>query len=229
MAPMLCLPEGLLRVRVMSGTPDTLEVKAMVPFANAASGLPEGASVTESVSTTSAYISLDVWRTLARLQGRAGVFALDSVGMLGLEFAFDGVFLSDQSASQLPSGHGRDESFVPWQVDAPQELAHPPLRLDNLSQGVGLGGAYGSSIAHLDEELGDDIVVVLDLDGEERGANELLERIDDTVQELEHQQRLDLGGGCREVEEVRVREAEDEGRWVCAREVDEVRSGRGVL
>lgn len=38
----------------MSGTPDTLEVKAMEPLAKAASGRPEGASVTVRVSMTSA-------------------------------------------------------------------------------------------------------------------------------------------------------------------------------
>lgn len=83
----------------MSGTPDTLEVKAIVPFANAASGLPEGAKVTDSVSTMSAYISLEVWRTLDRLQGRADALLLLNVGMLELEFGFDGVFLRVVSQS----------------------------------------------------------------------------------------------------------------------------------
>ena len=36
----------------------------------AASGLPEGASVTDKVSTISAYISLDVCLTLALLHGK---------------------------------------------------------------------------------------------------------------------------------------------------------------
>lgn len=71
---MLCFPDGLVRDRVMSGTPDTFDVNAMVPFANAASGLPDGARVTDSVSTISAYISFDVCRTFARLHGKAGVF-----------------------------------------------------------------------------------------------------------------------------------------------------------
>ena len=60
--------------KVMSGTPDTLQVNAIVPLAKAARGLPEGASVTDKVSTMSAYISLDVCRTLALLHGKAVEF-----------------------------------------------------------------------------------------------------------------------------------------------------------
>jgi hypothetical protein len=41
----------------------------MLPFARAESGRPEGAMVTESVSTMSTYSSLEVWRTFARRQG----------------------------------------------------------------------------------------------------------------------------------------------------------------
>lgn len=48
---------------------------AIVPFANAASGLPEGARVTDKVSMRSTYSSLDVCRTFALRQGRAGVLA----------------------------------------------------------------------------------------------------------------------------------------------------------
>ena len=65
-------PPDADRVRSRSGVPDILEVKAMEPLAKAANGLPEGASVTERVSTISTYSSLLVWRTLARRQGIAG-------------------------------------------------------------------------------------------------------------------------------------------------------------
>lgn len=84
MLPKLCFPDGPVRVRTISGTPDTLDVKAMVPLANAARGRPDGASVTESVSTKSAYSSLDVWRTFARRQGSAEPFCATSVGALEL-------------------------------------------------------------------------------------------------------------------------------------------------
>ncbi len=47
----------------------------MDPFANAERGRPEGAIVMERVSTMSTYISLDVCRTFARRQGRAGPVA----------------------------------------------------------------------------------------------------------------------------------------------------------
>lgn len=69
-----CLPEGVERFNKRSGTPEILDVKAIVPFANAANGRPEGASVTERVSTKSTYSSLEVCRTLALRQGNAGVF-----------------------------------------------------------------------------------------------------------------------------------------------------------
>lgn len=77
----------------MSGTPDTLEVNAMVPLANAASGLPDGASVTDRVSTISAYISLDVCRTLALLHGRAVEFDGSKGGVLEFDMALKGAFL----------------------------------------------------------------------------------------------------------------------------------------
>lgn len=47
----------------------------MVPFANAAKGRPEGANVTDKVSTKSTYSSLEVCRTFALRHGKAGVFA----------------------------------------------------------------------------------------------------------------------------------------------------------
>lgn len=48
----------------------------MEPFAKAASGRPEGASVTQRASTMSTYNSLLVWRTFARRQGIAGPFVI---------------------------------------------------------------------------------------------------------------------------------------------------------
>jgi hypothetical protein len=72
---MFCRPEGVERFRRRSGTPDILEVKAIVPFAKAPRGRPDGASVTVRVSTISTYSSLEVCRTFALRHGRAGVFA----------------------------------------------------------------------------------------------------------------------------------------------------------
>ena len=66
------LPPDAESVRSRSGTPEIFDVNAMEPLANAANGLPDGASVTESLSTISTYSSLLVWRTLARRQGIAG-------------------------------------------------------------------------------------------------------------------------------------------------------------
>lgn len=84
MLPRLCFPDGPVRVKRMSGTPETLHVNAMVPLAKAASGRPDGASVTVSVSTTSAYISFEVWRTFARRHGSAGALEAAWEGALEL-------------------------------------------------------------------------------------------------------------------------------------------------
>lgn len=91
---MLCFPDGLVRERVISGTPETFDVKAIVPFAKAAKGLPDGASVTDRVSTTSAYISFEVCRTFARLQGKDGVFeGINDGEFEPAKFEPSGVFL----------------------------------------------------------------------------------------------------------------------------------------
>jgi hypothetical protein len=182
---MLCLPDGLVNVNVMSGTPETLEVNAIVPLANAASGLPDGARVTDNVSTTSAYISLEVCRTFDRRQGRAGVLLLANVEKLEPEIGFEGVFL--EKGQNLYSQQPVWKPFVlPWQVDASEKFAHPSFDLDNLSQCVWLRRTDCTSVAHLRQQLSNDIVVVFELDGQERRANEVFQRIDDPVQELEH-------------------------------------------
>ncbi len=59
-------------MRRRSGTPEILDVNVIDPLAKAAKGLPDGARVTESVSTMSTYSSLLVCRTLARRHGIAG-------------------------------------------------------------------------------------------------------------------------------------------------------------
>lgn len=48
-----CFPLGVLKLNNISGTPEISAVKAMVPFANAERGRPEGAIMTERVSTMS--------------------------------------------------------------------------------------------------------------------------------------------------------------------------------
>lgn len=75
---MLCCPDGEESVRSRSGTPDILAVNAIVPFANAAIGRPEGANVTDNVSMMSTYNSLDVWRTFALRHGSAGVLEAEA-------------------------------------------------------------------------------------------------------------------------------------------------------
>ena len=73
-SPLLPMPAPfppVERFKFKSGTPLTLEVKAMLPFANAARGRPDGANVTDSDSTISTYSSLLVCRTLFLRHGIA--------------------------------------------------------------------------------------------------------------------------------------------------------------
>lgn len=115
------------------------------------------------------------------------------------------------------------------QAQVAQELIHETLDLDQVAQGIRLGGANGAGIAHLGQELGDDIVVGLDLVGQQGRPEELFERVDDTVEELEREERLDIGRGRQQKEEIRMGQAEDQGRRGGVREVDEVVSRDGVF
>jgi len=49
----LLLPPGALRVNRRSGTPEILAVKAMDPWARAEIGRPDGATMTDKLSTMS--------------------------------------------------------------------------------------------------------------------------------------------------------------------------------
>jgi hypothetical protein len=69
-----CLPDGDERVKRRSGTPEIFDVNAIVPFAKAAIGRPDGASMTDKVSTRSTYSSFEVCRTFALRHRRAGEF-----------------------------------------------------------------------------------------------------------------------------------------------------------
>lgn len=73
MLSILCLPEGEDSDKRTSGTPETLAVNAIDPVAKAERGRPDGAIITDKVSTISTYSSLDVCLTFARRQGSAGV------------------------------------------------------------------------------------------------------------------------------------------------------------
>lgn len=124
------------------------------------------------------------------------------------------------------------ECFLRWKVGQAQvseQLAHEAFHLDQVAQGIWLCRVDVAGIAHLGQELGGDIVAGLDLLGVEGGAEEVFERVDDAVEELEHEQRLDLGRRGDEEKEVGMDEAEDEGGRVGIREVDEVRSWGWVV
>lgn len=87
---------------------------------------------------------------------------------------------------------------LPWEVNAAQQLPHPPLDLDGLSQSIGFCCSYDAGIAHLCKQLSNHIVVVFDLDRKERGTEEVFKDVDHAVEELEHEKRLNFCGGCRE-------------------------------
>ena len=70
--------------------------------------------------------------------------------------------------------------------------------------------------------MGDDIVVGFDFAGEERGACEFFEDVDDAVEEGEDEEGFSFGGDGGEEEEVGVVEGEED----CGgREVGEVEKG----
>ena len=68
----LLVPPGALRTRSRSGTPLILAVKAMEPATVAEMGWPDGARITERLSSMSTYSSFDVCRTFVLLHGMAG-------------------------------------------------------------------------------------------------------------------------------------------------------------
>lgn len=67
----LILP-GADRVKSRSGMPEILAVNSIDPAIRADIKRPEGARMTERLSTISTYNSFDVCRTLERLHGIAG-------------------------------------------------------------------------------------------------------------------------------------------------------------
>jgi len=190
----LCFPEGPVIVIKMSGTPETLLVKAMVPFANAASGRPEGAMVTLRDSTTSAYSSLLVCRTFALRHGSAGVVAAIKDGALELEKLVAKLgFL--EATRQYGRGQPASRSTgpdVPGKADAAEQFPHEALDFNQISQRIWLCRVDDAGITHLGKKLSDDIVAILDPTCAQRCAEKLLEGIDDPVDELEYQERLDL-------------------------------------
>jgi hypothetical protein len=112
---MFCLPDGVERLSRRSGTPEIFEVKAMVPFAKAAKGRPEGAMVTWSVSTKSTYSSLDVCRTFALRHGRAGVFAakepVEDMAVIFEDAVKPGFLYRDISPSNGNPGHIQTQEY----------------------------------------------------------------------------------------------------------------------
>lgn len=64
------------------------------------------------------------------------------------------------------------------------------------------------------------VVVVLNLDREDRRTEEVFEGIDDAVEELEDKEGFDLRGGRGEEEEIGVCKAEDECGRARVGEVD---------
>lgn len=76
-----------------SGIPEILALKAMVPCAKAETGRPEGANITERISTMSTYSSFDVCFTFERRHSTADPAAELAVVLLIPEA--NGALLSD--------------------------------------------------------------------------------------------------------------------------------------
>lgn len=71
-----------------------------------------------------------------------------------------------------------------------EQLSNQASNLDILPKSVWLCVADGTSIADLTQQLRYDIVVVLDLVGQQRRAKEVLEDINDSVNKLEQCERI---------------------------------------
>jgi len=79
------------------------------------------------------------------------------------------------------------------QVQVPKKFPHEAFDFDQVAQCIWLCRIDSAGIAHLGQELGRDIVVVLNLVRQQRRAKKILERIDDAVEELQDEKGLDLG------------------------------------
>ena len=107
------LPPGAVSVSNRSGTPDILAVKAIVPFAMADNGLPDGAYMTESFSTMSTYSSLEVCLTFARRHGIA-----EPAADVGVPFCVNG----DAGLPRAGVGSAGGALKIVWSVQF--ELSH---------------------------------------------------------------------------------------------------------
>src|ERR1700733_8677902 len=86
----LLVPPGALKTRSRSGTPLILAVKAMEPATVAEIGWPDGARITERLSSMSTYSSFEVCRTFVLLHGMAGPLFRWVVALRADERMFEG-------------------------------------------------------------------------------------------------------------------------------------------
>lgn len=93
---------------------------------------------------------------------------------------------------------------LPRQSNMSQQLSNQASNFDILPKSVWLGVADGTSIADLTQQLRYDIVVVLDLVGQQRRAKEVLQDINDSVNKLEQCERILVCTARTEKECVRV-------------------------
>lgn len=70
---------------------------------------------------------------------------------------------------------------VRGETDVAQQVLDGVRGLDDVAQGVALGVGDYAGVAHLAEQLGDDIVVGLDLGGQQWRAQEVFYGIGDSV------------------------------------------------
>lgn len=155
-----CGPAGVVNVNKRSGTPDTLELNAIVPIALAESIRPDGAMVTDRFSIISTYSSLDVWRTPGLRHGIAGPEAALAGDLPGndapsvgedvlIKAACKHDCLHDMlQASSLTDDAAREKD-QPRQSHPSQQLVHPARNLDYFLQRIDLGVADQGCIAHL--------------------------------------------------------------------------------
>lgn len=109
------------------------------------------------------------------------------------------------------------------QPHAAQQALHQRGGIDQIAQRIRLGAAYDAAIDHFVQQLGDDIVIALDLGREQRGAEVVFEHIGDAVQELEDLEGIGVGGTRGQEEQLVLDNRVEQRGGVGGGEVDQRR------
>lgn len=136
--------------------------------------------------------------------------------------------MTTQSVNVPQCFQGKAGADVRWQPKAAKEITHPARLLDHLPQSIGLSIRHCPRIANLPDDLDHNIVRRVNLRGEERRAEEVLERVGHAMQELDDKERFDVGRSGAEEEQPVLGDGADECGRIDVGQVGHRRPGRGV-